>query len=128
MTRLSKVMAVILALLWLPMVSHCTWEHLSGLEFLGCCTSAEAEPNQADDCQTDLCASVESGHYKLEEQAVAAPAPALVEAFLIPMLTAVPKNPPASFVASTSIPPELPQRWQFAFRAAAPTRAPSFVS
>jgi len=123
-----KMMAALLALLWLPVVSHCDWEHLPGLEFLGCCASADAAPHQDDDCQTDLCASVESGHYKTEERAVTAPTPLLLATIPAPLLTAAPENSSATVLATTSVPAELPQRWQFAFRTAAPPRAPSFVS
>lgn len=123
-----KVMAALLALLWLPMVSHCDLEHLPGLEFLACCDHADTGPHQDDDCQTDLCASVESGHYKTEERAITAPAPApqatLVATLLIPAL----ENSVPTIAATPSVPAELRQRWQFAFRTAAPPRAPSFVS
>lgn len=121
-------MAAMLALLWLPAVGHCTWEQLPGLEFLDCSTGEDAAPHQNDDCQTDVCASVESGNYKTEEQAVAAPAPALVAVMEIPLLASAPEIPSAVVVATSSVPIELPPRWQFAFRTAAPPRAPSFVS
>lgn len=121
-------MAVVLALLWLPMVSHCGWEHLSGLEFLGCCTSAPADSHQESDCQTDLCASVEAGNYKTEDRAVTAPAPALQVALLTPLPSlALECFTPTIFVPR-SVPAELRQRWQFSFRTAAPPRAPSLVS
>jgi hypothetical protein len=128
MARLSKAMAVLMALLWLPMVSHCTWEHLSGLEILGCCTSAPAASHQESDCQTDLCASVESGYYKTEERAVTAPAPALQVALLTPALSRALECLTATIVVTPSVPAELRQRWHFVFRTAAPPRAPSFVS
>jgi len=128
MARLSKAMAVLLALLWLPMVSHCTWEHLSGLEFLGCCSATPVESHQEDDCQTDLCASVESGYYKTEERAVTAPSPVLLVELLIASLMPAQENLTVTGIASPSVPAELRQRWQFDFRTAAPPRAPSFVS
>jgi len=128
MTWVSKAMAVLLALLWLPMASHCDLEHLPGLGFLACCDHPDTAPHQDEDCQTDVCASVESGNYKTEERAVMAPAPALVEAILTPLATAAPENPSATVAATSSVPIELPQLWQFAFRTAAPPRAPSLVS
>ena len=121
-------MAVLLALLWVPLASHCDLEHLPGLESLACCDHADAAPHQDDDCQTDVCASVESGNYKTEEHAVSAPLPALLAAVLAPLLTAVPENAYVTVDSTTSVPIELPQVWQFAFRTAAPPRAPSFVS
>lgn len=128
MTWFSRLMAVCLAVLWLPMASHCDLEHLPGLEFLACGTSVEAASHQQSDCQTDGCASVESGFYKTEERAVEAPAP-LVAAVIPALLLSVPaENDFLSVVVASSVPDELPQRWQFVFRTAAPPRAPSFVS
>jgi hypothetical protein len=123
-----RVMAAMLALLWLPVVSHCAWEHLPGLDLLGCCTSAESAPHQDDDCETDLCASVESGHYKSEQRPVKAPAPALVDTIPAPPVPAAPGHASAALVATTTLPIELPHCWQFTFRAAAPPRAPSLDS
>jgi hypothetical protein len=128
MTWLSKAMAVLLALLWVPLTSHCDWEHLPGLESLACCDHADTAPHQDQDCQTDLCASVESGNYKIEERSVSAPAPVLVAVAVVPLLASAPENPSATVPATSSVPIELPQLWQFAFRTAAPPRAPSFVS
>lgn len=128
MTWFSKLMAVCLAVLWLPMASHCDLEHLPGMEFLACCAPAETASHQDSDCKTDSCASVESGFYKTEERAVEAPAPvvtAVIPALLL-SLPAEDESPRA--VTSGCVPDELPQRWQFAFRTAAPPRAPSFVS
>ncbi len=121
-------MAVCLALLWLPMTSHCNLEHLRGLEFLACCNHEDTAPHQDKDCETDVCASVESGNYKTEERAVTVPTQSLVATISALLLTAAPAIPSTSVIAISSVPAELPQRWQFAFRTAAPPRAPSFVS
>lgn len=128
MTWLFKAIAVFLALLWLPMASHCDLEHLPGMEFLACGDHAGTAPHQDKDCETDVCASVESGNYKTEERAVMAPAPAPVESIPTLSATAAPENASATVVATSSVPIELPQLWQFAFRTAAPPRAPSFIS
>jgi hypothetical protein len=128
MTWLSKAMAVLLALLWVPLATHCDWEHLPGLESLACCDQAGTAPHQDNDCQTDVCASVESGDYKLEERTVSAPTPVLVAVAVVPLLASALENPSATVPAISSVPIELPQLWQFAFRTAAPPRAPSFVS
>lgn len=120
-----KVMAAMLALLWLPVVSHCAWEHLSELEFLGCCTTPDSAPHSDDDCQTDLCASVESGHYKSEQRPVKAPAPDLLARLPAALLSMADQVPASILVPISSVPIELPHCWQFSFRAAAPPRAPS---
>lgn len=120
-------MAAVLALLWLPLSSHCTWEHLPGLELFSCHSEAETEPHQDDDCQTDGCAAVETGSYKIEEQPASIPAQLLLPCLtsMLPTGTTTPLNLGS---APASPPPELSRNWQFAFRAAAPPRAPSFVS
>ena len=122
-----KVMAAVLALLWLPLSSHCTWEHLPGLELFSCHTEAETAPHQDDDCQSDGCAAVESGSYKIEEQPAGIPAQLLVSCIVQSLPTGVPQSFKASS-APASPPPELSRIWQFTFRTAAPPRAPSFVS
>jgi len=101
---------------------------MPGMEFLACCTHVDTAPHQDSDCETDVCASVESGFYKTEERAVEAPAP-LLAAIIPALLLSVPSaNSATSAVVASSVPDELPQRWQFTFRTAAPPRAPSFVS
>ncbi len=122
-----KVMAAVLALLWLPLSSHCTWEHLPGLELFSCHTEAEPAPHQDDDCQSDGCAAVESGSYKIEEQPFTIPAQLLVPC-IVQLLPSVVTPSLHDGAAPASPPPELSCNWQFTFRAAAPPRAPSFVS
>lgn len=122
-----KVMAALLALLWLPLSSHCTWEHLPGFESFACHTDAETAPHQDDDCQGDACATVESGSYKIEEQPLSIPAQLLVPCIVQSLSTDVTPSFKAGSVPA-SPPPELSRIWQFTFRTAAPPRAPSFVS
>jgi hypothetical protein len=128
MTWLSKTMAMFLALVWLPVASHCDLEHLPGLEFLACCDHADTAPHQDDDCETDLCASVESGICKTEEQGVSAPFPDLWPALLAARTGEEWADSAAPRIATTSDAIELPQRWLFLHRAALPVRAPSFAS
>lgn len=126
--RLFQVFAACLALLWVPMVSHCDLEHLPGMAFIACCEVAEDEPHQDSDCQTDVCATVESGHYKSEERSVSAPAPCLVAVLLLPTLDSeitIPASPVPDEALLRSDPP---QRLVFTLRQALPSRAPSSVS
>jgi hypothetical protein len=128
MNRLGKAMALLLAVLWLPIATHCDLANLPGLEFLACCDHSDVAPHQDENCRQDACDVVESGNYKVEERPVSVPAPALLAVFLLPL---VPDNPPALQASpniATSTPPELPQRWQFVFRTALPPRAPSIAS
>jgi len=122
-----KVVALCLALLWAPMVSHCDLEHLPGMAFIACCDLPQSEPSQDDDCDTDVCATVESGYYKTEEQAVSAPAPCLIALLVSPLLAAPSREEFSPPPIPASIREDLPSRWVFLLRQALPSRAPSSV-
>jgi hypothetical protein len=112
---------------WLAASNHCRMELIPGLSFLACCEQGDGAPLQDKDCETDGCAAVESGFYKMEDGQPAVSAPPLATlTWLLPLLSA--QIPPLSSVTLAAIPPELPVAWQFTFRAAAPPRAPSIVS
>ena len=112
---------------WLAASNHCRLELIPGLSFLACCEQGDGVPGQDSDCQTDGCAAVESGFYKMEDGQASMSAPPLVpQTLLLPLLSV--QVPPAFTVTLEVVPPELPVTWQFSFRAAAPPRAPSFVS
>jgi hypothetical protein len=111
--------------------NHCRLEVLEGLEFLVCCShdgETEPAPHQDDDCETDGCASLESGLYKTEDGRVISPAPALeLNDGVLPDADAV---APTLFSAASrsAAPPDLPARWQFLLRTASAPRAPSIAS
>jgi len=128
MERAFKALALLLALLWVPMVSHCDLERLPGMSFLICSDEAESGSHQEKDCQTDSCASVEAGHYKTEEQAVRAPAPSLIIALILPSLDVQPLDLVAAFLNTGAFREEPPPNWVFAQRQAASSRAPSCVA
>ena len=125
MTRLFKAFALLLALLWVPMISHCDLEHLPGMEFIACCDLSTPEPHPDDDCETDGCVIVESGHYKTEERPVCIPTPSLIAVLLSSLVTveAPVSIPPAPDVDSFKGDP--PQCRVFTLRLALPPRAPS---
>jgi len=124
-------MAVLaLAVLWLPVSVHCQLEQLPGLEFLSCCDHEDTTaPHQADDCEGDAGAVVESGLYKSEERQISLPAPDLAPVMfqLLPSPAPISCILPRSGVGST-VPPEFSRIWQFSSRTALPPRAPSLVS
>ena len=121
--RLLQLFGLALALLWVPVASHCSWESFVGGDIFKCAPAAEK-----GDCDSDGddCASVESGHYKVSNTRLEIPAPDLVVMFLVmPVLTA-PTSQPAS--PPTSAPSDLSSSWQFFSRTALPPRAPSLLS
>ena len=125
---LIRTVTLVMVALWGLATWHCNLELMPGLEFLSCCQHPDTAPHQDNDCDEDGCAVVESGLYKLEEQAASAPIPSLVLSVLLPLweATAPSVHPPVESLSSA--PPELPRIWQFSFRTALPPRAPSFVS
>lgn len=129
--RLAKtVLVLILAVYWPTATSHCLIEKLSGLEFFACCTHEEtSDPHQDNDCHRNACAQVESGFYKTENDQLAVPPPAYTFVSLLLCATAgIDELSTGHPVITNFSPPELPVTWQFTHRAAAPPRAPSFVS
>lgn len=126
---LKKSLLILLAALWLPAVSHCDLEHLPGFAFLACCELPTEASEHNNDCQTDNCGTVESGLYKLEEHSDAAPAPILIlDVAVLVRLAATPESLEPPGLIPSSLPPELPRRWQFLSRTAAAPRAPSLAS
>jgi len=124
--RSLRILVVLLALAWVPLMSHCQLESVDGLEFLGCAAQTESLPA---DCSETGCCSVERSDYQ---------APGHQETIPILILAPLPADlvagsersrpPQASFGPLTAAPPELSATWQFISRAAPPCRAPSLVS
>jgi hypothetical protein len=112
---------------WLAASNHCRLELIPGLSFLAC--QDNGAPLQEKGCETDGCATVESGFYKMEDgQSPVSASPVATLTLLLPLLSV--QVPPSSTTPPTLdvTPPELSVTWQFSFRAAAPPRAPSLVS
>ena len=61
MQILKSILVLVLALLFLPVSSHCRLELLAGMEWLACYAHEDAAPHQDDYCETDACAVVEGG-------------------------------------------------------------------
>ena len=131
MKWLRTILVLTLAVLWLPVSVHCELEEIPALQFLSCCPEENSAPHHDDDCETDGCAVVESGLYKTEERLISLPAPELALAVFLGGLPETPLSAPELAVKPTpgrTVPPEIPQAWQFALRTAPSPRAPSFVS
>jgi hypothetical protein len=129
--RLRTILSLLLALVWLPVTVHCLLESLPGIDFLSCCLHDDSKPepataHQDNDCETDACATVESGLYKQEDS----PGAGLVNPLVtqadwdVKMGHEILANPLAASAPSTS-PPELSAFWQFSLRTASQPRAPS---
>ncbi len=128
---LKTILALLLALSWVPLSLHCQIEAMPGWEFLSCESGEEehSAPHQSSDCEDDFCQIIESGLYKTEEKA-----PLLCSVNLLPpgvepsiAISMQAPDPGLSPVANPS-PPVLANTWQFTFRTALPPRAPSLAS
>jgi hypothetical protein len=126
---LKTIVVFSLLVTWLAASNHCRLEQIPGLSFLSCCEEGDGVPGQDSDCQTDGCAAVENGLYKTGDQqpSLLPPVTVLVDC-LPPSLDEYQKSAPSRFGFAGFTPPGLAVTWQFSFRAAAPPRAPSFVS
>ncbi len=130
---LKTMLTLLLAILWLPVSSHCLFlEITSGFESLSCCTHADNKDKTAhheDDCATDSCAVVEGAQYKSSIQRVTVPPLDMHVAFELPplLVTTLESAAIAAHQTDDAL-VQLPVAWQFSFRTAAPPRAPSLVS
>lgn len=122
MKPLLQMFGLILALAWVPITSHCSWESVIGGDFFKCAAAEQGDcSNDGDDC-----ALVESGSYKVSDTRLEISAPVFAVVFLpLPVLSI----PTFQQVApTTAAPSEIPASWQFVSRTALPPRAPSLVS
>jgi len=115
--------------LWPLVVSHCDLEQLPGFQFLACGNGDADTPHQEKQCDTDSCATVESGLYKTESGYLEVPTPSVaLSPFLTASLLEAARLDFANNATFDPAPPEIPSAWQFLLRTALPPRAPSFVS
>ena len=129
LSRLKTIVSLMVLALWATCTLRCELEVLAGSAAMSCCDEAGEESNQAPaQLQHCICSFVQSGGFIVERSNVPIPLPS--DALFIP--TAPPQAgvslsalAPADLIFS---PPELAKSWQFSYRAAAPPRAPSFVS
>lgn len=123
------MVAVLLLVLWAPVTAHCTLEAMPQLSFLSSCCGEKAGAD-CDHCAGDACQSVESGHYRLEDNPDLTPE-WVPQAWLLTSLLVQTLPDASTFVTpapATTAPLEVTSSWQFAQRAAPSPRAPSFVS
>ena len=123
MKRLLQIFGISLAVLWVPITSHCAWENIAGLPIFQCAT----ETPQDSDCADDACVQVETASYKVTDPQIAVPPPLFN---LLMLILPVPPEilPEGQPSPVTAAPMEFPVTWQFFSRTALPPRAPSFVS
>lgn len=123
------MMALLLALLWLPATSHCALDAASDF-ITDICASDCSHPDARGSSAEHPCFTVESGNYRGAATTAHAPAPSLTVLACLADLHAR-----LLLQAPCLVPPPLthdhPQDWipgwTFALRAAPPARAPSLI-
>jgi len=122
------MIALLLAILYLPATGHCLLEQAGWFPSAGaCCEQTASATGSQDSSCTEGCCPIENADYfspnkdRTSVMIVAVPAYVMVLA-----LDILPRQSPP--VSPESSPPELLKVWQFAYRTALPPRAPSFVS
>lgn len=125
---LMRSIVVVVAVLWLPMTMHCQLERLPALSFLPCGEYPEQASHQESDCEMDGCAVVESGLYlsshSHSEFRVSFPHTLYRAPESMPEVISNCEKPRHL----STVPPDFPKTWQFAFRTALLPRAPSVIA
>jgi len=123
------MLALLLALIWTPLMSHCALETVTGLQFLRCGPDLHSSTCPTDHCGNGACCAFESGKFHTPGHQPVVPVFVLT---LLPFGLVAdfePVFPPeVSLGVLTSAPPGLSTAWQFSLRAAPLSRAPSLVS
>ena len=124
--RLIKITSFLLLAIWLPATLHCDLEAagLADPHHADCCA-------EANDCKTDLCATIESSLIRESAPTFNLAAPADCDGFLylatFLAYTCERLAEPSLSPACQAPPLELAAGWQFFTRAAPLSRAPSLL-
>jgi hypothetical protein len=128
MKWLTKSVALLFLVLWVPVTQHCRLETIFGLDFLACGPHFIPVAHQESDCDDDGCATVEEGDYFVPDASPELIPPMGLLAAAWPSLVEAPEPPQISPDAACSpspAPPDLAASWRFVVRAAPLPRAPS---
>ena len=127
--RIRTIVAVLLAIIWLPAVSCCLIDASGLFGKQDCCEKEHSHPGSIPGNCDQPCGLLASASYLPHQDQPIVPAP-LGTLFLAVVLFHVAPQPPVGVGLNipATAPPEVAAHWQFSFRAALPPRAPSFVS
>ncbi|MBI3878564.1 MAG: hypothetical protein HY301_00665 [Verrucomicrobia bacterium] len=129
MRRFNVILAPLLAVLWLPMTSHCLLEDAGLIHHDKCCEQGDGTDEHDHDAADGACQIEKAGFQLPKFQRVLAealpdfhsPQIALDELLRVETI-------PPDILTCAGPPPTLRATWQFSSRSALPPRAPSFVS
>lgn len=123
------MLALMLALAWAPLLSHCQLKALSGFEFLSCATDHQSPAEVPAHCDGTSCCAAELSKYPVPNHRSIVPAFVLVPLpFGVVAHCELPQRADVAHNRPAPVPPELSTAWHFIARAAPPCRAPSFLA
>lgn len=130
MRRRVRMVAWLLAILWMPVTVHCHLEQLlPTFAFLKCSDHGQTAPHRSDDCRQDACDSVESGHYLTPSRQSQIFPPTVSSSLIWSVVLLDSVRAPACVLISEAFRgehrPASTSCWHFLQRAAPSPRAPS---
>lgn len=129
-SRLCRLIAILLLALWLPATLHCGLEAAGAIAGEGCAKAAEPSSAPTAHCEDDGCKTIEEGLYRPTTpllKGAAAPVALCLCLIWQDTLEPYPVARPALSSASHVEPFEFTVPWQFVQRAAPLPGAPSFA-
>jgi hypothetical protein len=126
--RIKAVVALVLALVWLPAVSCCLIDASGLLVKQECCSKEHSHSGGPGNCDKP-CGALASAYYLPQQSQMLVMAPIGVPLF-DSAISLIEIHRPAGVGRElpATAPPELAGHWQFSFRTALAPRAPSFAS
>ncbi len=129
MQRIKAMVALVLALVWLPAVSCCLIDASGLFGKQDCCSKEHCESTPAPGNCDQLCGALASASYLPQQNQVIVIAPVVLPLYDgMDLLTEAQRPVKIGRKLPATAPPELAGHWQFFFRTASPPRAPSFAS
>lgn len=127
--RIKTVVAVLLALVWLPAVSCCLIDASGLLGKQDCCSKEHSHPTSGPGNCDKPCGALASASYLPQQSQLLLIAPIGVPLFDCAFsLIEIHRPAGVGRAFPATAPPELAGHWQFSFRTALAPRAPSFAS
>jgi hypothetical protein len=126
---LNKIVALAVALVWLPAVSCCLIDASGLLEKRECCSKEHSRAVPGPGNCDKPCGALASAAYVPQQSQLLVIAPIGLPLFdFADLLTAIQSPVRISHDFPATAPPELAGHWQFSFRSALSPRAPSLTS
>jgi hypothetical protein len=121
------MMALVMALLYVPAMVHCSLEQVGFLGEMSCCAnSKQPHEDQTASCEYGCCPLESSGYFSRQKTSLGAPV--IVDYGFVLCVFEADLAQKAAPLLRPGPPPELLKIWQFSSRTALSPRAPSLVS